>query len=178
MIKRNAYNKIIQALGRQSAVGIIGPRQVGKTTLALEIGKEFQAIYLDLESRVDRTKLENPILYLDNYKNNLVIFDEIHRLPELFQELRGLIDQRRRDGSRFGQFLILGSASIDLLRQSSETLAGRIEYIDLSPLFILEINNNKESHKNLWLRGGFPNSFLAKNDEESYIFRQILFKLT
>ncbi len=172
MIKRKAYKKIKQALARQSAVAIIGSRQVGKTTLALEIGKEFQSIYLDLESRTDRLKLENPILYLNNYKDNLIIFDEIHRLPELFQELRGVIDNRRRDGNRYGQFLILGSASIDLLRQSSETLAGRIEYIDLSPFFILETNNDKQSnHKNLWLRGGFPDSFLSKTDEESYIFR-------
>jgi hypothetical protein len=172
MIQREIYNKIKSALARQSAVGLIGPRQVGKTTLALEIGKELQSIYLDLESRRDRAKLENPDLYLENYKDRLVIFDEIHRLPELFQDLRGIIDQRRRSGSKVGQFLILGSASIDLLRQSSETLAGRIEYIELSPLFILELDNNLNTLKELWLRGGFPNSFLAQNDEESYIFRQ------
>ena len=172
MLKRRTYDKIKKALLRQSAVGIIGPRQVGKTTLALEIGKELKSIYLDLESRSDRAKLKTPVLYLENYKDHLVIFDEIHRLPELFQDLRGVIDQRRRDGDTIGQFLILGSASIDLLRQSSETLAGRIEYIELSPLFALELDNRRITLKNLWLRGGFPNSFLTESDEESYIFRQ------
>ena len=172
MIGRKTYDKIKNALARQSAVGLIGPRQVGKTTLALEIGKEYKSIYLDLESRSDRVKLDNPVLYLENYKDHLVIFDEIHRLPGLFQELRGVIDKRRRDGNQSGQFLILGSASIDLLRQSSETLAGRIEYIDLLPLFISELDNNHITLKDLWLRGGFPNSFLASSDENSYIFRQ------
>ena len=171
MIQRKTYDKIKSALARQSAVGLIGPRQVGKTTLALEIGKEFPSVYLDLESRSDRAKLENPVLYLENYKDHLVILDEIHRLPGLFQDLRGIIDQRRRNGDTLGKFLILGSASIDLLRQSSETLAGRIEYIDLLPLFISELDTHHITNRNLWLRGGFPNSFLANNDEDSYIFR-------
>lgn len=172
MINRKAYEKILAALSRQTAVGIIGPRQVGKTTLALEIGKKFNSIYLDLESRKDRAKLENPSLYLDYHKDKMIIFDEIHRMPELFQELRGIIDARRREGRNFGQFLILGSASIDLLRQSSESLAGRIEYIDLLPFNSLEINNSENELKKLWLRGGFPNSYLANSEEESYIFRQ------
>ena len=172
MIERRKYDEIKNALARQSAVGLLGPRQVGKTTLALEIGREFQSIYLDLESRSDRAKLENPTLYLENFKDYLVIFDEIHKLPGLFQDLRGIIDQRRRAGIKLGQFLILGSASIDLLRQSSETLAGRIEYIELLPLFIFELDNHPITHKNLWLKGGFPNSFLTNDDEDSYIFRQ------
>jgi predicted AAA+ superfamily ATPase len=172
MIDRIAYNEIIKALSRQSAVGIIGPRQVGKTTLALEIGNKFDSVYLDLESRQDRAKLEDPALYLNHHDNKMIIFDEIHRMPNIFQELRGIIDIRRRNKKKHGQFLILGSASIDLLRQSSESLAGRIEYIDLLPLNAIEINNNTLELKNLWLRGGFPNSYLADSEEESYIFRQ------
>lgn len=172
MIDRTAYNEILKALSRQSAVGIIGPRQVGKTTLALEIGNKFHSIYLDLESRHDRAKLEDPSLYLNYHENKMIIFDEIHRMPNIFQELRGIIDIRRRNKKKYGQFLILGSASIDLLRQSSESLAGRIEYIDLLPLNAIEINNSTSELKNLWLRGGFPNSYLAGSEEESYIFRQ------
>lgn len=172
MIDRIAYNEIIKALSRQSAVGIIGPRQVGKTTLALEIGNKFDSVYLDLESRQDRAKLEDPALYLNHHDNKMIIFDEIHRMPNIFQELRGIIDIRRRNKKKHGQFLILGSASIDLLRQSSESLAGRIEYIDLLPLNAIEINDNTLELKNLWLRGGFPNSYLADSEEESYIFRQ------
>lgn len=172
MIDRIINNRLFQALGRQSAVGIIGPRQVGKTTIALAAGKKYNSIYLDLESRNDRAKLENPALYLNHHKEKLVILDEIHRMPELFQELRGIIDSRRRNKQEFGQFLILGSASIDLLRQSSESLAGRIEYIDLLPFNVLEVDNTNKGIENLWLRGGFPNSYLARNEEESYIFRQ------
>ena len=172
MIDRITYNKILKALSRQSAVGIIGPRQVGKTTLALEIGNKFDSIYLDLESRQDRAKLGNPSLYLNHHENKMIIFDEIHRMPEIFQELRGIIDVRRRNKKSYGQFLILGSASIDLLRQSSESLAGRIEYIDLLPLNAIELNNNEKELQNLWLRGGFPNSYLASSEEASYVFRQ------
>ncbi len=176
MIVRTAYDEILKALSRQSAVGIIGPRQVGKTTLALEIGNKVDSIYLDLESRQDRAKLENPSLYLNHHENKMIIFDEIHRMPDIFQELRGIIDIRRRNKKNYGQFLILGSASIDLLRQSSESLAGRIEYIDLLPLNIIEINNNASELQNLWLRGGFPNSYLADSEEGSYIFRQNFIK--
>src|SRR6202012_5506777 len=123
---------------------LIGPRQVGKTTLALAIAAEMPSLYLDLESQEDRGKLTNPAFYLRNYENNLVILDEIHRVPELFQTLRGLIDEGRRRGHRTGRFLVLGSAAIDLLRQSGESLAGRIEYIDLGPLNILEIDHEEK----------------------------------
>ncbi|HJK86926.1 MAG TPA: ATP-binding protein [Candidatus Megaira endosymbiont of Nemacystus decipiens] len=172
MIRRIAYKKIIQALNRQAAVCILGPRQVGKTTLAFEIGKEYSSLYLDLESRTDRAKLLDPVLFLKTYEDKLVIFDEIHRIPKIFEELRGIIDERRRLKKNYGQFLILGSASIELLKQSSETLAGRIEYIELTPISIAEIDFSLEEQKVLWLRGGFPSSYLAKDDEESYIFRQ------
>jgi predicted AAA+ superfamily ATPase len=172
MIKRRIYKHIQAGLARQAAVGIIGPRQVGKTTLALEIANEFNSLYLDLESRSDRDKLYDPELFLREYENSLVIFDEIHRFPELFQSLRSLIDQGRRKGKGTGRFLILGSASIDLLRQSSESLAGRIEYINLNPLDILEIPEREKGLNTLWLRGGFPDSFLAQSDSDSFAFRE------
>ncbi|MDP6644909.1 MAG: ATP-binding protein [Rhodospirillales bacterium] len=151
---------------------MIGPRQVGKTTLAHEIAEGSDAIYLDLEARADRDRLADPILYLKEYEDRLVILDEIHRVPELFQELRGLIDEGRRRGKRTGRFLILGSASLDLLRQSGESLAGRIEYVELNPLDVLEAAPDAEAMKNLWVRGGFPDSFLAGSDADSLTFRQ------
>ncbi|MDP6841379.1 MAG: ATP-binding protein [Rhodospirillales bacterium] len=162
----------MNALGRQAAVALIGPRQVGKTTLAHEIAEGSDAIYLDLEARADRDRLADPILYLKEYEDRLVILDEIHRVPELFQELRGLIDEGRRRGKRTGRFLILGSASLDLLRQSGESLAGRIEYVELNPLDVLEAAPDAEAMKNLWVRGGFPDSFLAGSDADSLTFRQ------
>lgn len=173
MLKRNIYQKVITALSRQAAVALIGPRQVGKTTLALDIAQGKESLYLDLETLEDREKLKNPVLFLSKNEDRLVILDEIHRMPELFQTLRGLIDKGRRKGLRTGRFLILGSASIDLLRQSGETLAGRIEYIDMTPLTILETNTQKDSYPaKLWLRGGFPDSYLANSDEDSYVFRR------
>ena len=138
MLARRAHATIEQALGRQAAVAVIGPRQVGKTTLALQIGRTRQALYLDLESQSDRAKLAEPELFLRQFEDRLVILDEIHRTPELFQVLRGVIDESRRRGKRTGRFLILGSASIDLLRQSGESLAGRIEYVHLNSLDVLE----------------------------------------
>jgi predicted AAA+ superfamily ATPase len=173
MINRNIRQKTLTALSRQAAVALIGPRQVGKTTLALEIAQDRNSVYLDLEAREDREKLRNPALFLTKNENSLVILDEIHRMPELFQTLRGLIDKGRRKGLRAGRFLILGSASIDLLRQSGETLAGRIEYIDMAPLNILEAGTETDfSIDNLWVRGGFPDSYLANNDEDSYAYRR------
>jgi uncharacterized protein len=164
---------LMRALDRQAAVALIGPRQVGKTTLALEIANTRNAIYLDLEAYEDREKLKDPALFLTKYEDRLVILDEIHRLPELFQTLRGLIDQGRRKGLRMGRFLILGSASIDLLRQSGETLAGRIEYIDMTPLTVLETSVDKVFDlAKLWVRGGFPDSYLAANDENSFVYRR------
>jgi len=172
MIKRRAYEQVEAALKRQAVVAIIGPRQVGKTTMAFEMTKGSNALYLDLESQRDRSKLNDPELFLKEYEDRLVIFDEIHRMPELFQSLRGIIDQGRRDGKGLGRFLVLGSASIELLRQSSESLAGRIEYINLSPLDIMEVPHSKSALSSLWLRGGFPNSFLAQSDRDSFVFRQ------
>lgn len=171
MIERSIHQKVLKALKRQSAVALIGPRQVGKTTLALDIAEDWDSVYLDLESMEDRAKLTNPILFLEQNEDKLVILDEIHRMPEIFQTLRGVIDKGRRKGLKTGRFLILGSASIDLLRQSGETLAGRIEYIDMEPLNILETDSESDPVK-LWVRGGFPDSYLAENDEDSYDYRR------
>lgn len=171
MIKREILNKVKKALNRQSAVAVLGPRQVGKTTLAHEITLQRPSIYLDLESIQDRNKLSDPALFFEHHNEKLIILDEIHRMPEIFQTLRGVIDERRRQNKRNGQFLILGSASIELLKQSGETLAGRIEYVDLGPFNLLETGGNDNQIKKLWLRGGFPDSYLAQSDEDSMQLR-------
>ena len=172
MITRHITATVQQALNRQAAVAIIGPRQIGKTTLAYELADARPSLYLDLESPADRNKLRDPELFLGQQEDKLVILDEIHRVPELFQSLRGLIDKGRRKGKRTGRFLILGSASIDLLRQSSETLAGRIEYVEMGPLDVLEAGQGDEILNRLWLRGGFPDSYLAADDSDSLTLRQ------
>jgi predicted AAA+ superfamily ATPase len=172
LIPRRALHTVQEALSRQSAVALLGPRQVGKTTLALAVAEQTGALYLDLEARQDRDKLSDPALFLRAYEDRLVILDEIHRLPELFQALRGLIDQGRRHGRRYGRFLVLGSASIDLLCQSGESLAGRIAYVDMGPLDVLEAGKTDAKREALWLRGGFPDSFLARSDAESLALRE------
>ena len=172
MIARFIYPQIEDALRRQAAVALIGPRQVGKTTLALQIGKEKSAVYLDLEDSNDRAKLANPVLFLEAHENKLVILDEIHRIPGLFQTLRGVIDKGRRRKKGKGRFLILGSASIDLLRQSEETLAGRIAYINMTPVTVWEIENTLSNREKIWLRGGFPDSYLAETDLDSFALRK------
>jgi predicted AAA+ superfamily ATPase len=164
MIPRYVQASVKQALTHEAAVALIGPRQVGKTTLALQIAGERPAVYLDLESRGDQGKLDDAEAYLRQHANKLVILDEIHRVPALFDSLRGLIDEGRRQGQAHGRFLLLGSASIDLMRQS-ETLAGRIEYLELGPLHALEVG--AEAVSALWLRGGFPRSFMADDDQQS-----------
>ncbi len=150
----------------------MGPRQVGKTTLALSIAEETASLYLDLEAREDRAKLTEAALFLRDYEDRLVVLDEIHRIPELFQTLRGLIDQGRRRGRRTGRFLILGSTSMDLLRQSGESLAGRIAYVDLAPFNVLETVSSDSDLTALWVRGGFPDSYLARDDRQSLEWRK------
>jgi hypothetical protein len=172
MIPRRALETVKHALARQAAVALIGPRQVGKTTLAFAIGEETPSIYLDLEARQDREKLSDPALFLSAYADRLVILDEIHRAPELFQTLRGLIDEGRRQGRGTGRFLILGSASVGLLRQSGETLAGRIAYVEMGPFNVLEVVKDRQDQDRLWVRGGFPDSYLAENDAESLARRK------
>lgn len=172
MFNRHAFAQVQAALARQAAVALIGPRQVGKTTLAQAVMQDRPSIYLDLESAADREKLSEPTLFLRRHADKLVVLDEIHRVPELFQELRGLIDEGRRQSQRYGRFLMLGSAAIELLRQSGESLAGRIEYVGLSPLHSLEIDPGSESLNRLWLRGGFPDSYLAASDKDSLRLRE------
>lgn len=172
MIARRADKLTKTALKRQAAAALIGPRQVGKTTLALAISEQTEALYLDLEAGADRAKLADPALFLSEYEDRLVILDEIHRAPELFQELRGLIDRGRRAGKGLGRFLILGSASMDLLRQSGESLAGRIEYVPLNPLDVLDVTAATAPMAALWVRGGFPDSLLAASDTDSLAFRR------
>ena len=172
MIPRLAINDITKALNRQAAVALIGPRQAGKTTLALEIAQQRDAVYLDLEDRDDRRRLAEPGMFLDGLEDRLVILDEIHRTPELFQTLRGVIDRGRRRGKGLGRFLVLGSASVDLLRQTGESLAGRIAYLDLGPFSVLELDNNRDVRERLWLRGGFPDSYLAATEGDSLAWRK------
>lgn len=172
MIPRMLQGDVLSALKLQASVAIIGPRQSGKTTLALEVGDQLDATYLDLEDRDDRNRLAEPVLYLDGVDDRLVILDEIHRAPELFQTLRGIIDRGRRQGKGVGRFLILGSASIDLLRQSGESLAGRISYLDLTPLTPIEVEDGRTARERLWLRGGFPMSYLAPDDSASLTWRK------
>ena len=174
MIERQVKAKIQTLLQEFPAVALLGPRQVGKTTLAMQIAQSIHpdSIYLDLESPVNQNKLRQPEEYFELHKGKLIILDEIHRLPELFSVLRGIIDRWRQEGFRTGQFLILGSASRELLKQSSESLAGRIAYIELTGLNVLEIETGKKDEPDrLWLRGGFPDSFLSVNDEASLRWR-------
>lgn len=169
MIRRRLLPSLSAALAERPAVALLGPRQVGKTTLAHEIARTRPATYLDLESEADRARLSAPELYLAEREDQLVILDEIQRAPQLFQSLRGLIDAGRRRGRGNGRFLVLGSASIDLLKQSSESLAGRIRYLELAPLDGGEVGRNGVD--SLWLRGGFPDSYLAASDAASLRWR-------
>jgi predicted AAA+ superfamily ATPase len=146
---------------------LLGPRQVGKTTLArmyLEKHLQEEAQFFDLENPLDLARLENPMLALSKLSNQLIVIDEIQRRPELFPVLRVLVDEPNKKR----KFLVLGSASRDLIRQSPETLAGRIGYIELMPFSLDEAKNTDL----LWLRGGFPRAFLAANNEESFLWRQ------
>jgi uncharacterized protein len=174
MVKRQIQPKVLQLLGQFPAVAILGPRQVGKTTLAMALAQELgeEALYLDLELPSDRAKLAEPELYLKQHENRLVILDEIHRLPSIFETLRSLVDQRRRGGRRSRHFLLLGSASMDLLQQSAESLAGRIAYQELAPFSVTEVSKTKDMPADrLWTRGGFPDSYLAAGDEASFAWR-------
>ncbi|WP_162820489.1 ATP-binding protein, partial [Microvirga calopogonii] len=170
MIERRITAELNELLDSYPAVALLGPRQVGKTTLALTIGEHRPSIYLDLESDADRARLSEPELYLAGHEDKLVILDEVQRLPDLFQNLRGLIDRGRRKGRRTGRFLLLGSASLDLLKQSGESLAGRIAYLEMHPIDGLEVPASDLNR--LWLRGGFPDSYLATSDRISQRWRQ------
>ena len=169
MIKRRLVARLERQVDRFSAVGIIGSRQVGKTTLAKTIAKNRQSVYLDLENPDDLIKLENPVRYFTDNSDYLIILDEIQRKPEIFPVLRSVIDQNREQGQRNGQFLILGSASVELLRQASESLAGRIVYEELPPITLTEYNQEIDMH---WIRGGYPDSLTAAEEEDSLEWRR------
>jgi uncharacterized protein len=170
MIERRIAAEVTTLLEHTPAVALIGPRQVGKTTLALAVADGRASAYLDLESESDRARLSEPALYFADHADELVILDEIHRAPGLFETLRGVIDQGKREGRGTGRFLLLGSAAIDLLAQSGETLAGRIAFVELSPFDLTEVG--EERLDRLWVRGGFPDSFLAADDALSLRWRQ------
>ncbi len=164
MIKRSYFlDQIKFQYNIHSICGLLGPRQVGKTTLAHQFAQQYDNVhFIDLENPIDLKRLQNPMLTLSELTADLIVIDEIQRIPELFPILRVLVDEKPR------KFLILGSASRDLLQQSSETLAGRIGYIELTPFSVAEVGEQKK----LWLRGGFPRSYNAKTNEESYAWRQ------
>lgn len=158
-ISRVAEKKILSTLARSPATAILRPRQCWKSTTAKILLDRIPAIYLDLQDRVDRNKLIEPELFFDRYCDKLICLDEIQLLPEFFSILRSEIDRDRRPG----RFLILGSASRNLIRQSAESLAGRIAYLDLTPFLLKEVSG-VSTWSDLWLRGGFPESVLSGND--------------
>lgn len=172
MINRKIQSAVEKSLTQYPVVGILGSRQVGKTTLAKAIRSSFtrNTVYLDLELPSDINKLQDPEMYLGPLADSLVIIDEIQRLPSLFPLLRALVDQKRTAG----RFLILGSASPDLIQHASESLAGRIVYHELTPFLLHEIVGDEL--RRLWLRGGYPESFLAGSDETSFAWREAFVK--
>lgn len=169
MVKRDKFLELKELIETFPAVALLGPRQVGKTTLAIELSKHYNSVYLDLEAEEDRARIANPAYYFETHNDKLVILDEVQRIPGLFQELRGVIDKNRRAGREAGQFLLLGSASIDLLKQSGETLAGRIAYSELSSITLSEYKDHIDI---LWVRGGFPKSLLATSNRKSLVWRK------
>lgn len=172
MLDRILTPVLLDALAHSPAVALLGPRQTGKTTLALEAARASGRpyLYLDLESEQHRAKLAQAELYLADHVDKLLILDEVHRTPGLFPILRGLIDRNRREGRHAGNYLLLGSASLDLLKQSGETLAGRIAYLELAPFTMQETRHLPQD--TLWLRGGFPESLLAPSNASSLRWRQ------
>lgn len=177
MIKRRLEAQIIEALERIPSVALLGPRQVGKTTIALNISETTPSVYLDLENRRDLQKVQDIEAFHVENNDKLIVLDEVQRLPEIFAPLRGIIDQERRKGNRAGQFLFLGSASIDLLQQSSESLAGRIAYMELHPIDATEYaDNSLDKLNSLWVRGGFPESLLSASDQNSLDWRHDFIK--
>ena len=177
MYQRLSQQKLIQRLQQFPAVGLLGPRQVGKTTLAFAQKALYpDALYLDLELPSAQRQMDDPEAFLMAHAQQLVILDEVQRMPELFGILRGVIDQRRRMGQASGQFLLLGSATGVLMQQSSESLAGRVAYVELPPLLAPEIFTDQPSVADLnalWVRGGFPLSWLAPSDADSMTWREV-----
>ena len=168
MIVRRLTSILMKRLAQTPVVALLGSRQVGKTTLARGLNAGKPCHYLDLERPSDIAKLADPELYLGRFADHLVILDEVQRFPGLFPVLRSLTDERRRAGERSAQFLILGSASPELLQQSSETLAGRISYLELDPLNLTELEPGDGVRDRHWFRGGYPDSYLAADDATAH----------
>ena len=167
LIERGCFQDVIKRLRTNPAVALLGARQVGKSTLAAMVIEHFPgALYLDLERPSDLNKLNDPEAFFSRFNDCLICLDEIQRVPEIFSVLRGVIDRNRRHG----QFLILGSASRELIKQSSESLAGRISYLEMTPFSRSELDESKSSLH--WLRGGYPRSLLAESDESSGLWRE------
>lgn len=172
-IRRAVESEVRGRLRHMPAVALLGPRQVGKTTLARAIAGERGpgALYVDLERPADRRRLEDADAYLRAAGRKLCVVDEVQRAPGLFEILRGVIDDRRAAGDRSGHFLLLGSASIDLMRQASESLAGRIAHVEMQPVDVADAAASGIAKEDLWVRGGFPESLLAAGDAESLLWR-------
>lgn len=167
MFQRKSASEIRQQLGLSPAVAILGARQIGKTTLANQIAAEFpDAIYLDLENAQARAKLDQADVFFHANRHRLVVLDEVQNAPELFSTMRGEIDADRRPG----RFLILGSASFKLLQQS-QSLAGRLALVDMAPLLLSEVHQSFQDIQTLWVRGGFPGSYTAAQDDASWLWR-------
>ncbi len=173
ILKRVLEPKVLQSLRLNPAVVILGPRQVGKTTLALSVAKKRSSLYLDLENPEDLQKLMSPRHYLSLHADKLIILDEVQAFPQLFASLRGLIDAQIRKKKPNGQFLLLGSASNQLLNQSTQSLAGRVHYTELTGFLPFEVEKRRgPTLQNLWVRGGFPKSYLTKSAQDSMVWRQ------
>ena len=174
MITRRVMQTVEDRLRHMPGVVLLGPRQVGKTTLARAISRSRapDALYLDLERPADRRRLHDADDFLRDQPRRLVVLDEIHRAPDLFEILRGIIDDRRAAGDRAGHFLLLGSASLDLMRQASESLAGRVAHVEMAPIDVGEIGGTDISVDTLWLRGGFPESVTATSERTSLAWRR------
>ncbi len=164
MLKRYITDSVYKSIAQMPAVAVLGARQVGKTTLAKTFMRDGNAVYVDLENPRDLLRLNDPLAFFTEHVNTLIILDEIQRMPDLFMTLRGVIDNNRMNGRKVGQFLLLGSASMDLMRQSSESLAGRVRYVYMGGLNVLEIGTSRLDMNRLLLRGGFPESYLAGDD--------------
>ena len=168
-LSRLAEKEILKLATYFPAVAIVGPRQVGKTSLVQNLRAKLlsPSLYLDLENPSDLIKLSDPSLFLEAYSDHTIILDEVQKLPSLFPELRGIIDRNRKPG----RFILLGSASPDLIRDTSQSLAGRITYFELLPFTFAEVKNYAD-YKTHWLRGGFPDAVLAPDDEMSVLWRR------
>jgi predicted AAA+ superfamily ATPase len=169
MIHRFVTQDLLELLQEFPAVAIVGPRQVGKTTLAKLLAAQVQKemVYIDLENPRDELKLQDPVLFFEANEDKCVVIDEIQRKKELFPILRSMIDKNRKSA----RFILLGSASPELIRDSSESLAGRIYYKELTPFHLIELPESQDVNQ-LFLRGGFPNSLLAASDKASFRWRE------